>query len=105
MRQTEAVGQGALTFEAELGLREEALRSTVTHLVGRSRAFLLELRGAREEMVALRDDRAEGLVAAVSGAIGDGADAVALGDMERAATAMLRSLVADSTSSSRLSGC
>jgi hypothetical protein len=71
---------------------EEALVSAVLHVVGKSRAFILEIGGAIEEIGSLHNDRADLLVEAMRVALREPAGPGTLRHVERAATELLRSL-------------
>jgi hypothetical protein len=71
---------------------DDALASATVHLVGQSRAFALQLDGARNEIGSLNDDRAARLVEALGLALREPASPGTLRHVERAASELLRSL-------------
>jgi len=73
-------------------LRQAALDANLKHLVGRSRAFLLELDGYLNEIGSLRDERAARVVEALGLTLAETGKAGTLRHVERAATELLRSL-------------
>ncbi len=79
-------------------LAEAALESAVVHLVGRSRAFLLEIEATLGEVARLRDERAAGLVEALELTTAEPARPGTLRHLERTASELLRSLPEDGRS-------
>ena len=77
---------------------DDALASATVHLVGQSRAFALQLDGARNEIGSLNDDRAARLVEALGLALREPAGPGTLRDVEQAASELLRSLHAGEAS-------
>ena len=71
---------------------DDALVSATLHLVGQSRAFALELDAARKEIGSLNDDRAGQVVDVLDLTLREPAGPGTLGDVERAASELLRSL-------------
>ena len=71
---------------------DDALVSATLHLVGQSRAFALQLDGARNEIGSLNDDRAARLVAVLELTLREPAGPGTLRDVEQAASELLRSL-------------
>jgi hypothetical protein len=67
-------------------LERDCLASEARHLVGRTRAFLLELEASEKEFDLLRDPRAE-LARAAARSLSE-----ALGRLDRVGTELLRSL-------------
>jgi hypothetical protein len=72
--------------------QEEALRSAVTHLVGQSRAFILQMEATRHEVGTLQDERAVRLVEALGLTLREPAEPGTLRHVENAATELLRTL-------------
>lgn len=66
-----------------------ALEAAVIHLVGQSRAFLLQVEGALHEIGSLNAERAEDLVAALQLTFADPPQPGSVRQLERLATALL----------------
>lgn len=77
---------------AKSTLTDDALASAVLHVVGRSRAFMLELEGAQHEIGSLRDERAARLLEALALTLREPARPGALRHVEQAASELLRRL-------------
>ncbi len=73
-------------------LTDDALVSATLHLVGQSRAFLLQLDSVRQEIGGLHDPRAARLVEAIGRSLREPAEPGTLRDVEREASELLRSL-------------
>ncbi len=71
---------------------DDALVSATLHLVGQSRAFALQLDGARNEIGSLNDDRAVRLVEALGLTLREPASPGTLRHVEQAASELLRRL-------------
>jgi hypothetical protein len=72
--------------------QEEALRSAVTHLVGQSRAFILQMEAVQHEVGSLQDERAVRLVDALGLTLREPAAPGTLRHVENAASELLRTL-------------
>ena len=72
--------------------QEEALRSAVTHLVGQSRGFILQMELVQREIGSLHDQRAVRLVEALGLTLRMSAEPGTLRHVENAATELLRTL-------------
>jgi hypothetical protein len=73
-------------------LTEEALESATLHLVGQSRAFLLQLDSVRQEIDSLQDARATRLVEAIGLTLHEPTRPGTLRHVEQAASELLRTL-------------
>jgi len=73
-------------------LMEDALESATLHLVGQSRAFLLQLDSVRQEIGSLQDPRATRLVEAIALTLREPAGPGTLRHVERTASELLRTL-------------
>jgi len=73
-------------------LNADALESAALHLVGQSRAFLLQLEAAQHEIGSLNDARAAALVEAIGLTLGEAAGPGTLRHVECAASKLLRTL-------------
>lgn len=73
-------------------LTDDALESATVHLVGQSRAFLLQLDSVHQEIGSLQDARAARLVKAIGLTLGEPAVPGTLRDVEQAASELLRTL-------------
>jgi hypothetical protein len=71
---------------------DEELVTAVLHLVGQSRAYVHQVEGALEELVSLRDDRADRLIEALLLTLALPARPGTVRHVEQAATVLLRSL-------------
>ena len=71
---------------------DDALVSATLHLVGQSRAFVLQLDAIQREIGSLNDDRAARVVEALRLTLGRPAGAGTLRHVEQAASGLLRSL-------------
>ena len=74
-------------------LDQAILDRTLAHLVGRSRAWLLQVEADLRELRALRDERAARVVEALAMTSEEPAHPASLRHVERAAAQLLRSLV------------
>lgn len=73
-------------------LTDSALESATLHLVGQSRAFLLQLDSVRQEIGSLQDERAIRLVEAIALTLREPAGPGTLRHVEQAASELLRTL-------------
>ncbi len=73
-------------------LTDDVLESATLHLVGQSRAFLLQLDSVRQEIGSLHDARAVGLVEAIGRTLDESAQPGTLRDVEQEASELLRQL-------------
>jgi len=74
-------------------LAQAILNSTLVHLVGRSRAWLLQVEADLRELEALRDERADRVVEVLHLTSAEPAHPASLRHVERAATEALRALL------------
>jgi hypothetical protein len=73
-------------------LTQAALESAVLHLVGQSRAVLLQYEAALHEIASTQDDRGRELVDVLTATVSDPPGPGTVRDVERRASALLRSL-------------
>ena len=78
----------------ETELRQQALDRDIRHLVGRSRAFVMELEGYLNDIGLAHDERAARVVEALGLTLAEPARPGTLRDVEEAASALLRELTA-----------